>query len=112
MVRGANLSRQTALLSLPISLFAEQLSNRTVATTMTTLSNLNEQVTLLTGASSGIDLTTARMEAESRARLVLAARSEDALQLLARGAVVYARTHKRIKTASSGTMGSAPEVYL
>ena len=46
------------------------------------LKNLNEQVVVITGASSGIGLTTARMAAERGARLVLAARNEDALRKL------------------------------
>lgn len=47
------------------------------------LKKLNEQVIVLTGATSGIGLVTARMAAKRGARLVLAARSEDALQQLA-----------------------------
>lgn len=43
------------------------------------LKNLNEQVMVLTGATSGIGLVTARMAAASGAKLVLAARNEDAL---------------------------------
>ncbi|WP_253184530.1 SDR family oxidoreductase [Natrialba sp. SSL1] len=43
---------------------------------------ISEQVIVITGASSGIGLTTARMAADRGARLVLAARSEDALQEL------------------------------
>src|ERR1043165_2008361 len=46
------------------------------------LKNLEEQVIVLTGASSGIGLTTARMAARRGARLVLAARNEDALRPL------------------------------
>jgi short-subunit dehydrogenase len=46
------------------------------------LKPLSEQVLVLTGASSGIGLVTARMAAEKGARLVLAARSEDALRTL------------------------------
>jgi short-subunit dehydrogenase len=46
------------------------------------LKNLNEQVVVITGASSGIGLTTARMAAERGARLVLASRNEDALRKL------------------------------
>ena len=46
------------------------------------LKPLDEQVVVITGASSGIGLTTARMAAERGARVVLAARSEDALRQL------------------------------
>ena len=46
------------------------------------LKPLDEQVIVITGASSGIGLTTARMAAGKGARVVLAARSEDALQKL------------------------------
>ncbi|HEV3146012.1 MAG TPA: SDR family oxidoreductase [Gemmataceae bacterium] len=44
---------------------------------------LNEQVIVLTGATSGIGLVTARMAAQQGARLVLAARNSDALRQLA-----------------------------
>ncbi|MFN2532854.1 MAG: SDR family oxidoreductase [Pyrinomonadaceae bacterium] len=43
------------------------------------LKKLNEQVVVITGASSGIGLATARMAAQRGARLVLAARSADSL---------------------------------
>ncbi|PYS90529.1 MAG: short-chain dehydrogenase, partial [Acidobacteria bacterium] len=46
------------------------------------LKKLNEQVMVITGASSGIGLVTARMAAKRGARLVLAARSEEALRQL------------------------------
>ena len=46
------------------------------------LKNLNEQVIVITGASSGIGLTTARMAADRGARLVLASRNEEALKKL------------------------------
>jgi short-subunit dehydrogenase len=46
------------------------------------LKRLEEQVIVITGASSGIGLTTARMAAQRGARLVLAARSEAALRQL------------------------------
>lgn len=46
------------------------------------LKNLSAQVLVITGASSGIGLTTARMAARRGARLVLAARSEEALRQL------------------------------
>jgi short-subunit dehydrogenase len=47
------------------------------------LKKLSEQVVVITGASSGIGLVTARMAAKQGARLMLAARSEDALRQLA-----------------------------
>lgn len=46
------------------------------------LKPLSEQVIVITGASSGIGLTTARMAAKQGTRLVLAARSEGALRQL------------------------------
>jgi short-subunit dehydrogenase len=46
------------------------------------LKNLDEQVIVITGATSGIGLVTARMAAERGAKLVLAARNADALQKL------------------------------
>jgi short-subunit dehydrogenase len=46
------------------------------------LKKLNEQVVVITGASSGIGLVTARMAAERGARLVVAARSRGALRQL------------------------------
>lgn len=47
------------------------------------LKPLSEQVIVLTGATSGIGLCTARMAAKSGARLVLAARNEESLRRLA-----------------------------
>ncbi|MCA1590064.1 MAG: SDR family oxidoreductase [Acidobacteria bacterium] len=47
------------------------------------LKPLNEQVMVITGASSGIGLCTARMAAERGAKLVLASRNEGALGILA-----------------------------
>jgi NADP-dependent 3-hydroxy acid dehydrogenase YdfG len=44
------------------------------------LKKLNEQVIVITGASSGIGLCTARMAARSGARVMMAARNEAALQ--------------------------------
>lgn len=49
-----------------------------------TLKPLREQVLVLTGATSGIGLNTARMAASQGARLVLAARNAEALDELAR----------------------------
>src|SRR5829696_4858768 len=46
------------------------------------LKKLSEQVIVITGASSGIGLVTARMAAQRGARLVLNARNADALQLV------------------------------
>lgn len=46
------------------------------------LKPVEDQVMVITGASSGIGLTTARMAADRGASLVLAARSEDALESL------------------------------
>ncbi len=46
------------------------------------LKNLNEQVIVITGATSGIGLVTSRMAAKRGAKLVLAARNEDALKIL------------------------------
>lgn len=47
------------------------------------LKKLNEQVVVITGASSGIGLVTAREAARRGAKLVLVARAEDALRQLA-----------------------------
>jgi short-subunit dehydrogenase len=47
------------------------------------LKKLNEQVMVLTGATSGIGLVTARTAAEAGVKLVLAARDSDALDTLA-----------------------------
>ena len=46
------------------------------------LKKLSEQVIVITGATSGIGLTTARRAAQRGAKLVLAARNEDALRQL------------------------------
>ena len=46
------------------------------------LKPISEQVVVITGASSGIGLATARLAAERGAKLVLAARNEDALKTL------------------------------
>ncbi|WBO86317.1 SDR family oxidoreductase [Hymenobacter yonginensis] len=46
------------------------------------LKKLSRQTIVITGASSGIGLVTARMAAKAGARLILAARSEDALRQL------------------------------
>ncbi|MCI1187355.1 SDR family oxidoreductase [Hymenobacter sp. DH14] len=48
----------------------------------TNLKKLKDQVMVITGASSGIGLVTARLAAKAGARLVLASRSEDALRQL------------------------------
>ncbi|TFV94007.1 SDR family NAD(P)-dependent oxidoreductase [Oxalobacteraceae bacterium OM1] len=49
---------------------------------MKNLKKLSEQVIVITGATSGIGLTTARRAAQRGAKLVLAARNEDALKQL------------------------------
>ena len=46
------------------------------------LKNISQQTIVITGATSGIGLTTARMAAEKGAKLVLIARNEDALREL------------------------------
>jgi short-subunit dehydrogenase len=46
------------------------------------LKNISEQTIVITGATSGIGLTTARMAAEKGAKLVLIARNEEALREL------------------------------
>ncbi len=46
------------------------------------IKKINEQTIIITGATSGIGLTTARMAAEKGAKLVLVARNEDALREL------------------------------
>src|SRR5829696_2379653 len=47
-----------------------------------TLKELKDQTILITGATSGIGLTTARMAAQQGARVVLVARNEDGLREL------------------------------
>ena len=61
------------------------------------LRSIDEQVMVITGATSGIGLTTARMAAEQGAQLMLIARNEDALRRLTeeisqngRGAIYHA----------------------
>lgn len=46
------------------------------------LKKLSEQVIVITGASSGIGLVTARMAADNGARLILVSRNEEALKTL------------------------------
>ena len=46
------------------------------------LKKLSEQVIVITGATSGIGLTTARCASERGAKVVLVARNEDALKQL------------------------------
>lgn len=63
-------------------LLTELVSVVTIGTTMR-LKPIEQQVVVLTGATSGIGLATARMLAERGAKLVLAARNEQALKQLA-----------------------------
>jgi NAD(P)-dependent dehydrogenase (short-subunit alcohol dehydrogenase family) len=70
------------------------------------LKKLNEQVIVITGASSGIGLTTARMAARRGARLVLAARSEGDLDELVRE--LRAEGHEA--AAVYADVGSEPDV--
>lgn len=56
-----------------------------------TLKPLKDQVIVITGASSGIGLTTARMAAKLGASVVLAARNEDALNQLSEEINKYGR---------------------
>ena len=46
------------------------------------LKKLKDQVMVITGATSGIGLVTARMAAEQGVKLVLASRNEEALSIL------------------------------
>lgn len=48
------------------------------------LKKLKDQVVVITGASSGIGLVTARMAAEKGAKVVVAARNEDAFAEISR----------------------------
>ncbi len=75
---------------------------------------LAEQVIVITGASSGIGLTTARMAADRGARVVLAARSQDALREATEGiedeghvaeSSLYTRLRKRGRTPSGAVLG-------
>ena len=70
------------------------------------LRNINEQVMVITGATSGIGLTTARMAAEQGARLVLAARNGEALDQLAGE---LRRQGAQVATVAAD-VGNAPEV--
>src|SRR5215217_3904176 len=62
------------------------------------LKNLSDQVIVITGASSGIGLTTARKAASRGARVVLAARSLDALQQVAAEISADGGTAHAVKT--------------
>jgi NADPH:quinone reductase-like Zn-dependent oxidoreductase len=60
--------------------FLLTLRNYGYETMAISLKPLRDQVIVITGASSGIGLVTARMAAKRGAKLVLAARNEDALR--------------------------------
>jgi NAD(P)-dependent dehydrogenase (short-subunit alcohol dehydrogenase family) len=70
------------------------------------LKKLNEQVIVITGASSGIGLATARMAARRGAKLVLAARSEGDLDELVRE--LRADGHEAVGVYAD--VGSEPDV--
>ncbi|NYE59971.1 short-subunit dehydrogenase [Duganella sp. 1224] len=70
------------------------------------LKKLDQQVMVITGATSGIGLTTARMAAEKGARLVLAARDSNALDQL----VAELRGQGREALAVPTDVGSRDEV--
>jgi len=70
------------------------------------LKKLNEQVIVITGASSGIGLTTAQMAAKHGAKVVLAARSEAAL----RGAAADIRERGGMATAIPADVANPDEV--
>ncbi len=70
------------------------------------LRKIDEQVMVITGATSGIGLTTARMAAERGARLVLAARDGDALDELAGE---LRRQGREVETVAAD-VGSAADV--
>ena len=65
-----------------ITNIAELEKSKTQVLTRLELKNLKEQVIVITGASSGIGLVTARMAASRGAKVVVAARNEDALKQL------------------------------
>ena len=62
------------------------------------LKRIDQQTLVITGATSGIGLTTARMAARQGAKLVLAARSSDALEQLARE---LARSKTQVATVAA-----------
>ncbi|WP_226011023.1 SDR family oxidoreductase [Halomicrobium salinisoli] len=81
------------------------------------LRSVEDQVIVITGATSGIGLTTARMAARRGARLVLVARSEDALDDLtheiseAGGEAVYVATDVSDPEAAGQIVAVAEETY-
>jgi NADP-dependent 3-hydroxy acid dehydrogenase YdfG len=85
---------------------------------MVSLKPLAEQVIVITAASSGIGLVTARMAARAGARVVLAARNVEALKALedevrrgggeASAAPMGRRRREGAAGAGGGSAGSAP----
>jgi short-subunit dehydrogenase len=66
------------------------------------LKPLNQQTIVITGASSGIGLVTARMAAKQGANIVLAARNEEALRQL----------EQEINSAAGGNTGGGRAAYV
>lgn len=81
------------------------------------LKPVEDQVIVITGATSGIGLTTARMAADRGARVVLAARSEDDLETLTQeirgegGDAVYVAANVSVREDVHEIAGTAEDAY-
>lgn len=75
------------------------------------LKRLHDQVVVITGATSGIGLVTARKAAHQGARLVLAARSEEALSALA-SELSQAQHEATIAVADVGSFNDVQNIAL